>query len=571
MNQGVRRKIGFAAAAGLVVLVLAGLLGGADFLLDSLAKVVDLGERGVGGKLRRAGVLAYWDFDDVRPRERVGRTAVVTGGTRLVAGRNGSARSFLPKEHGLIRTAVPLSALGARFSFSCWLRFPEAIPDQQIFQYLAVKDGKLVLQLPARKFSPGPPRSGGASSTSRSRSTLPTSGLVCTSTGSRWASSRCGRCGTAAGSLFRAGQVYAAAVFRAGRGLGLGPPPRTGGGPAAEPAALAARRRQSLPRVIALRLAQAARDSYRAFLLAADLFNPSLHESRIFAARLPSYALALSRNDVKHFTRYFNEREENGLNAPGSSKSRRVEFLEGGRMRSAAMELVAADSGGPRRIAEVDVHAGAALRRRRTRAQGLLRPIEGLPYLLEMLAGNLARECGLPAAAPELCTVSVNGTFEGLHLCSEVGRDHGPLRLSAPGALQALLQRAPVFRDEVLREFDRLASALERRCCSDRKSPLTSREIMHGIRSQRRLLEAALPDRTTRSDEALVARVAGHLREDLFLGDNPHATLVVGDLDLSTRRINGADLAFESLTPTVLGSDGRVAPPGARPLPPGFG
>ena len=85
----------------------------------------------------------------------------------------------------------------------------------------------------------------------------------------------------------------------------------------------------------------------------------------------------------------------------------------------------------------------------------LLRPIEGLPYLLDMLAGTLARECGLPAAAPELCTVSVNGTFEGLHLCSEVGRDRGSLRLAAPGAWQALLQRAPVFRDEVLRDFDR--------------------------------------------------------------------------------------------------------------------
>jgi hypothetical protein len=107
-----------------------------------------------------------------------------------------------------------------------------------------------------------------------------------------------------------------------------------------------------------------------------------------------------------------------------------------------------------------------------------------------------------------------------------------------------------------------MAAALETAILSDRKSPLTSREILHEIRSQRRQLAAALPDRTTRSDEALVARVADHVREDLFLGDNPHATLIVGDLDFSTRRINGADLTFESLTPGLLGSDGRVAPPG---------
>ena len=226
------------------------------------------------------------------------------------------------------------------------------------------------------------------------------------------------------------------------------------------------------------------------------------------------------------------------------------------------MELVAADPDGPEGSPKWTFTLEMLSEDGDLERKILLRPIEGLPYLLDMLAGTLARECGLPAAAPELCTVSVNGTFEGLHLCSDVGRDRGSLRLAAPVARQALLQRAPVFRDEVLREFDRLASALETALRSDRKSPLTSREILHEIRAQRRQLEAALPDRTPRSDEALVARVAGHVREDLFLGDNPHATLVVGDLDLSTRRINGADLAFESLTPNVLGSDGRVAPPG---------
>jgi len=563
MNQDVRRRIGFAAAACLVVLALAGLLGSADHLLDSLANAVDLGERGVGHKMRQAGVLAYWDFDDARPRDRVGRAAVVTGGTRLVAGRDGSARSFLPKENGFIRTAVPLSALGESFTFSCWLRFPETIPDHQIFQYLAVKDGNIVLHLPDQEVLAGPAAVRGRFF--HVAFTVDSAGKL----------ARLYLDGVQVGVLPLRPLRHRGSALCFGQDSNSPPPSFALDEVSVWSRPLAPAEVVRLSRlhwsldvdnafsvVIALRLAEAARNSYRAFLLAADLFNPFLHESRIFAARLPAYALAMSRNDVKHFTRYFNEQDENGLNAPGSSKSRRIEFLEGDRMRSAVMELLSTELEGPAGSSKWTFTLEMLSEEGEPGRKVLLRPIEGLPYLLDALAGTLARESGLPVAGPELCTVSVNGTFEGLHLCSEVGRDRGSLRYAAPGALQALLRRAPVFRDEVLRDFDRLVSALEAALLSDRKSPLTSREILHAIRSQRRQLEAALPDRTPRSDEALVARVADHVREDLFLGDNPHAALVLGDLDLSTRRINGADLAFESLTPNVLGSDGRVVQPG---------
>jgi len=198
-----------------------------------------------------------------------------------------------------------------------------------------------------------------------------------------------------------------------------------------------------------------------------------------------------------------------------------------------------------------------------------IRPIEGTPFLLDVLAGRLARSCGVPAAPTELCIVSINGTYEGLSLCSEVSREQG-LYWLVPGQTQALLPHLPVFRDEVLAEFDRIAAGWRAVLRSDRKSPLASREMLNGLRAQRRLLEELLADRTTRSDAALVERVADHLREDLFLGGNPHAGLLVGNLDLSARRINGAELSFASLTPTVLGSDGRVFPPEVGPVPAGL-
>ncbi|HWR98123.1 MAG TPA: CotH kinase family protein, partial [Candidatus Methanoperedens sp.] len=61
-----------------------------------------------------------------------------------------------------------------------------------------------------------------------------------------------------------------------------------------------------------------------------------------------------------------------------------------------------------------------------------------------------------------------------------------------------------------------------------------------------------------------VARVADHVREDLFLGDNPHPDLIVGDLVLPPATLNGATLSFASLTPELLTDAGRLTSPAAQ-------
>ena len=250
------------------------------------------------------------------------------------------------------------------------------------------------------------------------------------------------------------------------------------------------------------------------------------------------------------------------------SSRRTVELFAGGQRRTANMELVAGDFGGPegsaKRAFRLELLSEDEEEPDRTL---FVRPIEGTPFLVDLLAGKLARACGVPAAPAELCSISVNGTFEGLSLCTELSREQGPFWLSAPGQPLALLRALPLFREEILAEFDRLAAATRDLVRSDRKSPLSSREALGGIRAQRRLLEEALADRAARTDAALVERVAQRLTEGQFLGRNPHAQLLVEDLDLSARRVNGAELSFASLTPATLGSDGRVIPPEAREAP----
>lgn len=561
MSQDIRRKIGFAAVAGLVVLVLAGLLVAGDFLLDSLAQGVNRREQAIGSRLRGVGVLAYWDFDDVRLRDRVSRDGLVTGGTRLVAGRNGSARFFPPGEHGVIRTTLPLRSLGPSFTFSCWLRFPEEIPNQQIFQYLTVRDGKLILQMPRQEALVWPIAAKGRFFHVAFTVDRDTGRAVLYIDGEP------------VGDLHLQSPSHPGEFLLFGQDRLTPPPAFVLDEVSVWDRLLAPQEIRRLSRLrgslaldkaflstVALRLATATRNFYRGFLLAADLFDPTLHESRIYSAGLPSYALALSGADVKEFNKYFNRQVENGLSAPGTSKKRTVEVLESDRRRRASMELVAGDFGGPadstKRAFRLEMLSDDDEPERTL----FIRPIEGTPFLVDVLAGKLARTCGVPAAPPELCVVSINGTFEGLFLCSEVSREQGPFWLSVRGQSLALLQRLPVFRDEVLGEFDRLAAGWKSILRSDRKSPLSSRELLNGLDAQRRLLEESLTDRTTRSDTALVARVADSLREDLFIGSNPHASLLVGDLDLAARRINGADLSFESLTPATLDNDGRISP-----------
>lgn len=565
-------KAGLAAAVGLAAAGLALLVFGADGLLPGLPRLVEGAERLVGKQLRGAGVLAYWDFDGTRPRERVGRTGALNDGTRLVAGRSGSGRLFLPREHGLIRTALFLPALGESFSFSCWLRFREDIPDQQIFQYLAVRDRKLVLLLPGQQSLPFDVVAESGRFFHAAFTVDAAAGRV-----------RAYVDGAPAGEAALQPLKHFAEPLGFGMKQGSPPPSFTIDEVSIWGRPLAEKEIRRLSRLrwsvgvdraflgqAALRLAEAARDSYRAVLLTADLFNPFLHENSVHAANLRSLTLAMSRNDIKFFTRYFNEQQENGRNMPGSSKKRRIEVVEGDRTRLAAMELLAGEPTGPEGSAKRTFSLEILTDDGDPERTFLVRPFEGTSYLLEILVGMLARDCGLKVTAPELCAVRINGTFEGLHLCTEEPRLAGSFWLGSPGDWQTLLRRLPVFRDDVLGEFDRLASSLGGALASDRKSPLTSREVRYDLRAQRRLLEQELSDRTRRSEEALVARVAERLGEETFLGRNPHATLVVGDLDLSVKTINEAALSFASLTPALLDDQGRVTAPMGVPTPAGL-
>ncbi|HEY5997668.1 MAG TPA: LamG domain-containing protein, partial [bacterium] len=520
-----RSRLPALVAAGLVLAAIVGLVARADALLDLLAGSVARADAAVGNRLSAAGVLAYWDFDEVRPRNRVSGRDVETGGTRIVRGRYGSARAFRPGRQSFVRTDVPLPALGPQFTFSCWVRFPEKVRNQQIFQYLAVAGGKLVLRLPGQKPLAWPIEA----APGRFRH-------VAFTVDEAAGTARLYIDGEPQGSLALQPLVHKSLQLCFGQDRWTPPAAFALDEVSVWARALSpeevralARQRRSLgtsrafARLAALYAARTFRDTYGALLLAVDLFNPLLHESRIYSAGLPSYALELSRNDVRHFNAWFNDTADNGLNAPATSDKRKVDLLVRGRRRSAVMELVAGRQTGPETSSKRTFTLELLDADGEPERKLLLRPVEGAPYLLDALAAKLARDSGLPPVAPEIVAVSTNGSFDGLYLAADLSGDKGSFWRGEAEQWRELITRLPFFRDQALAEFDRIAGRLKAPLCSDRKSPLTSREIVHEIRRQRRLLEDAALDRTPRSDEALVARVADFVREEIFLGDNPHA------------------------------------------------
>ena len=412
-------------------------------------RVVELGERGVGGTVaagRRPRLLGFRRRAAARPgRPGDGASPGGPGSSPAATGRPGPSSL---KSTASSAPPFSLAALGESFSFSCWLRFPETIPDQQVFQYLAVKDGNIVLQSP---------RSGSSRRARRGQGTFLSRrfhGRPCRQADSplrRRGPGRRTRAAAAAaprpGAQFRAGAVCAAAVFRAGRSLGLEPPSRTGRGRKAEPAPLVPGRRQGPPR----RDRAPAGGGGARLLPGIAARGGSLQP---LSARKPDFRRSPARlrpGDVEKRREAFHPLLQR---AGGERPQRAGQFQESpgrvprGRPHAKRGHGVGrCRSGRPRRGRRSGRSRWRCSRRRASPSERFCSGrSRGRPYLLDMLAGTLARECGLPVAAPELCTVSVNGTFEGLHLCSDVGRDRGSLPFAAPGALQALLQRAPVFR-----------------------------------------------------------------------------------------------------------------------------
>ncbi len=549
-----------------VVLAVVALFGAfADRLYVALPQGIRHYESKIGQRLIRHGVIAYWSFDAPRITEAVALGTNITDGTRLEAGRFGLARHFVAGGQSFVQTSVPLGSLGDRFSISCWLMVPPSPSDQSILHYVGIHDGKLTVTLP--------------------RQNTFTCAIPVTNTFFHFAL-------TVDGPQSRA-RLYVNGKPQGDYGINpVAHRPETEcfgesrwrppcsftldevsfwNRPLAEDevqrlssAWLPVAFRFATGSVVKFHVLTALQTSFRSLLLTMDLFNPFLCSSRVHSTGLPDVTFLLSAGDVRAFNKYHNFRSREGLNdSHASSKKRRIGFVDPAGECAAMAELV--DDPGrayapyQRKTFRVVTDPDSPGARREL----LYRPMENTPFMLELTAAELARQYGYPYASPQLCVLHANNTFEGIYLSRELTTPQGLTWSGVGDPWRACLARLPVSRREATTVFDAILARHRGALMSDRKCPLSTRELLRGIALQRKTLLDALAGKPAEPGPGAASRIAEYLGADLCLGGNAAATLVVKDLDFALRAVpGGVALSYRSLTPNLVSDDGRIRAPG---------
>lgn len=479
----------------------------------------------LGLLLQKAGMEAYWSMDEPVLREQVHHGVPISDGTSRIRGVCGHAREFLPGAGGYILTDLPWNVVGPTFTISCWLEFPNDIPDQNILQYLVIQDGKLTTAFPGQKHAlewpihihdqfihvavtvdgangMGRMYINGKQASECKVGHVELGGHHICFGEDRWTPPV--HFAIDEVSLWHSA-LSANAIERLSR------PGRTVGGKG-----VGVRR-------LKLALCEEASDMVHSLLRVEDLFNPFLNPRQLSTSGLPTYSLLLSKRDIKAFNGFHNARVDNGLTGYKESEKRHISVLRDGALSAAQMRVIGSRKifhcgrAKPTYLVEIEDEKHGSVTER-----WLFRPPEECPFLLEILAGQLAKACHYPVNAPELCTVSVNGGQDGLYLCERLQHGRSLPWLGTTNGWQQCVEHLPVADEELADAFQRLAGQYDRVLRSDRKSPLAGREMLEALQQQKALLMATIGSRST----GTTSGVADNLTTELFLGQQHSLPIV---------------------------------------------
>lgn len=549
-------------AAGGVVAIAVAITAASGRIRTQLERSINRCKVKVGQQLVCKGVVAYWSFDDSPIEEAVSRGVNFTKGTCMEGGHFGRARRFIAGQQGSVESSVPVGAIGKRYTASCWLKFHEIMAHQTVFDLLHVHDGKLTVMLSDQETLTCP---------------VPVTDRffhVAYTVDEEARRAQLYVDGTLKDERQFKGLVRHVYDVRFGQSKWQPPCSFTLDEvaiwnrllPGQEIAKLWRARvplnvRHAFVSLGKQAVLEGLQSGLHSFLLAADLFNPCIGGSRVYASGFPRARLGMSPSDIRAFKKYHNRRCREGLNEPYAvSDKRRVKFDDAdGEYEAQAMVVddpARMYSSYKRKTFLVATRADEGRPARRM----LFQPLENTPFMLALTAAELARQYGYPLAPPRLYALDVNTTFEGLYLARSLTGFEGPGGSADEETWKACLARLPVSRREALEVFDAILARHRAALLSDRKCPMTTRELLDAVAAQRRMIEDVLSGKPREPDAAtLAARVGDYLQPGLFIGGNPAACLVVKDLDLSRRSLpGGVTLTCRSLTPAVVSDDGRI-------------
>ena len=517
-------------------------------------------ERKISRILQENRVLAYWDFDDRTVRERVRHAAHDHAGAERTRGRYGMARHFTRSEGGRMLTGVSRSTADENYSISGWLKLSPSISNQAIFQDLVVTDGNLVYWVPQQNKGLSWP-------------------IAATNAFFHFAVTLNSDTGNA--RLYIDGDEVAQLAIQAeirhrvqmiefGQSKWKPPPDFVLDDLAiwdnplsAEAVRELSRSGQSVGRrfagteLLQLRFSRAMAALLHKISATFDLFNPFLHESRLYRADLQTIDLHMSKSDIKALNRYHHQRLDNAQTTRDTSARKSIRIRIGDRTYPARIEALGsaydAESPPTRRTLIVDtlVNDTTGLRERI-----LLEPFEHRATITALTAGALASRCGQDDVGPDLCVLSANGDILGAYMVIRNTIDRPFAWPHTTDHWLNLIRELPVSTEDVLATFDAVNDHYLRLLQCDPRSPLSSRAIRYAVQSkERRRLVESLQTKGDGTTPSQLAQTLRYIDERKLLGNNPCAELIFDDLDFSLRECNGVTLRYEHLAPAPQRAD----------------
>lgn len=549
------------------------------------------------------GLLMLLTFDQSAPRDWVSGAEIIQSGVEAVPGPIGTARRFDGHQRTFLETSVDWMRLSDSFTISTWVRLDPERKDQEILfsrtrrhqAGLKLDRGRMAFFVPAhnRPQSVDYPfeRYGefvhlvAVADMKEGRARLYENGIL-----------------RASGAIDELDPPYANIEFgkRAWRGVRH---PLKGdlGETAVWERALSDgevtslyRSRRSLLRTLQpwtyhkWRLADSIQRSIREALKWVDHFHPGLHEGRLHAADLPEINLFLSNSDRRHFNRAHRDSLATGRRVKQAASMRSIEYVFEGRAGDAELLL----AGSNIRYAPYERPSFVLNIRNGPDIMGMHRirfaPPESEGLLHPLLESRLAEKLNIPSVRTGLCRLLINGEPMGLYYYEEYSQkgvfpgngSSFPFGPALPRDWHSLFRESgfpepsprlpvhgplPISEDELFELYDELDRKTRTLFINDTRSSLSSREISHRLKWDRRSLLERWPLMSAQWGAARRTREA--LNEFMVLGSNRSPFYLTDDLDLNVWGLPGVTMEWTSSNPDVLTAEGRVTrPPGDYPV-----
>ncbi len=311
-------------------------------------------------------------------------------------------------------------------------------------------------------------------------------------------------------------------------------------------------------RVLLKKIMEEVRKGLQRIIKSLDLLNPYYGRGRVLKADLPEFHLYLSKKDKKAFNRYHYLSLKHGIVPKEISKTRKIEIEVGGVLEQAQMELCG-DAG---RLSRYGKKTFSIELGKEGQYQGMNKiifvPPEENGLLRALFKKYLEKKYHCLGSQGGLGVVWINREYQGLYYYEDAGFFAYEGQVHEAWQIEEFLKKLPISKTDVLREYDELRKRYGKLLMSDHTAPMGSREILYGIKQDRKRIRKMNLEEYEKEDKKIVEKVREYFKEEMVLGENPGRECVLWNLDFSVKEIDGVRINWRSKKEEFISHEGKI-------------